>query len=80
MDSVDKKKVQKVVYDMSKGSRYFNNEQRKEAEVLQRIQRMNARSASLIPAELDEHEKVLCSALVSEQQLLLKDVPQIECD
>ncbi|CAM6092197.1 unnamed protein product [Calypogeia fissa] len=57
MDSVDKKMVQKVVYDMSKGSKYFNNEQRKEAEVLQRIQRMNARAASLTQAELAEHEK-----------------------
>jgi hypothetical protein len=58
MDLVDKKKVQKVVYDMSKGSRYFNNEKRKEGEVLQRIQRMSEAAATLTEAQLAEHKKV----------------------
>lgn len=58
MDGVDKKKVQKVVYDMSKGSRYFDNEQRKQAAVEQRVQSMNCQAASLTPAQLALHEKV----------------------
>lgn len=31
MEGVDKEKVQKVIYEMSKGSKYFENEQKKEA-------------------------------------------------
>ncbi|CAM8974197.1 unnamed protein product [Rhodiola kirilowii] len=31
MDGVDKEKVQKIVYEMSKGSKYFEHEERKEA-------------------------------------------------
>lgn len=37
MDGVDKEKVQRIVYEMSKGSKYFENEQRKEAFIKQKI-------------------------------------------
>ena len=55
---MDKEKVQKVVYEMSKGSKYFEHEQRKEAVVLQRIQHMQAQAALLTEGELANYEKV----------------------
>ncbi|GBG64296.1 hypothetical protein CBR_g41215 [Chara braunii] len=49
MDGVDKQKLQQVVYEMSKGSRFFVNEQRKEATILQRIEGMKERAAEISP-------------------------------
>lgn len=58
MDGVDKEKVQKVVYEMSKGSKYFENEQRREATVMQKIQQMHGQAALLSEADITNHEKV----------------------
>lgn len=63
MDGVDKDKVQKVVYEMSKGSRYFENEQRKEASIQQRVQHMQAQAARLTVADLTNYEKMADSKL-----------------
>ncbi|OWM64784.1 hypothetical protein CDL15_Pgr028501 [Punica granatum] len=52
MEGVDKEKVQRVVYEMSKGSKYFENEARKEAEMRQKIERMRAQCEKLSAAEL----------------------------
>lgn len=59
MEGVDKEKVQRVVYEMSKGSKYFENEERKEAFIRQKIERMRARSAELSAAELSHCQTVL---------------------
>ncbi|KAI3431033.1 DNA polymerase kappa [Psidium guajava] len=58
MEGVDKEKVQKVVYEMSKGSKYFENEERKEAFIRQKIERMRARSAKLTAGELSHYQTV----------------------
>ncbi|KAF8019917.1 hypothetical protein BT93_G0569 [Corymbia citriodora subsp. variegata] len=58
MEGVDKEKVQRVVYEMSKGSKYFENEERKEAFIRQKIERMRARSAKLTAAELAHYQTV----------------------
>ncbi|XVF67438.1 hypothetical protein PTKIN_Ptkin10aG0121700 [Pterospermum kingtungense] len=58
MDGVDKEKVQRVVYEMSKGSKYFENEERKEAFIQQKIEHMRARAAKLSDADLSHHQKV----------------------
>ncbi|GFR48976.1 hypothetical protein Agub_g10994, partial [Astrephomene gubernaculifera] len=52
MEGVDKEYVQKVVYEMSKDSAHFRNEQRKQAQLAARIERLRARSEALTPAEL----------------------------
>ncbi|KAG2446814.1 hypothetical protein HYH02_008374 [Chlamydomonas schloesseri] len=52
MDGVDKARVQQIVWEMSKDSAHFKNEQRKQAGVLERIERMKQRSDALTPAEL----------------------------
>ncbi|MBA0603796.1 DNA polymerase kappa [Gossypium raimondii] len=58
MDGVDKEKVQRVVYEMSKGSKYFENEERKEALLRQKIEHMRARAAKLSAADLSHYQKV----------------------
>ncbi|KAK4848646.1 hypothetical protein QYF36_015555 [Acer negundo] len=58
MDGVDKEKVQRVVYEMSKGSKYFENEERKEAFIRQKIEHMRVRCAKLTAADLSHYQKV----------------------
>lgn len=55
---MDREKVQKVVYEMSKGSRHFENEKRKEALVQQRVHHMQAQADLLTNDELANYEKV----------------------
>ncbi|XWS54679.1 hypothetical protein CRYUN_Cryun10bG0110300 [Craigia yunnanensis] len=59
MDGVDKEKVQRVVYEMSKGSKYFENEERKEAFIRQKIEHMRARAAKLSAVDLSHFQKVV---------------------
>lgn len=58
MEGVDKEKVQRIVYEMSKGSKYFQNEERKEAFIKQKIEHMRLRCAKLTPADLSHYQKV----------------------
>ncbi|KAE8730404.1 hypothetical protein F3Y22_tig00003041pilonHSYRG01487 [Hibiscus syriacus] len=58
MEGVDKEKVQRVVYEMSKGSKYFENEERKEAFIRQKIEHMRVRAAKLSAADLSHYQKV----------------------
>ncbi|KAM7268498.1 hypothetical protein ACFE04_010664 [Oxalis oulophora] len=58
MDGVDKEKVQRIVYEMSKGSKYFENEQRKEAFIKKKIEHMQAQRAKLTAADLSHYQKL----------------------
>ncbi|KAJ7967577.1 DNA polymerase [Quillaja saponaria] len=58
MDGVDKEKVQRIVYEMSKGSKYFENEERKEAFIRQKIENMRAQCAKLTEADISHYQKV----------------------
>lgn len=58
MDGVDKEKVQRIVYEMSKGSKYFENEQRKEAFTRQKIESMRAQCAKLTAADISHYQTV----------------------
>lgn len=57
MAGVDKEKVQKVVYEMSKGSAHFKNEERKQQLLSEKIAVLAKRAAALSPAELSGHSK-----------------------
>ncbi|KAL7199527.1 hypothetical protein ACSBR2_021745 [Camellia fascicularis] len=57
MEGVDKEKVQRIVYEMSKGSKYFENEERKEAFIKQKIENMRAQCAKLTAAEISHYQK-----------------------
>ncbi|KAL5561378.1 hypothetical protein UlMin_031125 [Ulmus minor] len=58
MDGVDKEKVQRIVYEMSKGSKYFENEERKEAFIKQKIENMRARCAKLTATDISHYQSV----------------------
>ncbi|KAL6893500.1 hypothetical protein ACP4OV_007598 [Aristida adscensionis] len=58
MEGVDKEKVQKVIYEMSKGSKYFENEQRKEALTKQKIDHLRAQCATLTDDDISHFQKV----------------------
>ncbi|XP_058069847.1 DNA polymerase kappa isoform X2 [Magnolia sinica] len=65
MDGVDKEKVQRIVYEMSKGSKYFENEQRKEAFIQQKIEHMRALCAKLSPLDIS-HFQMIADKRISE--------------
>lgn len=58
MEGVDKEKVQKVIYEMSKGSKYFENEQRKEVITKQKIEHLRAQCAKLTDNDISHFQKV----------------------
>ena len=58
MEGVDKEKVQRVVYEMSKGSKYFQNEERKEAFIKQKIDNLRIQCANLTQEDLAHYQKV----------------------
>ncbi|KAF2320881.1 hypothetical protein GH714_031560 [Hevea brasiliensis] len=58
MEGVDKEKVQRIVYEMSKGSKYFENEERKEAYMRQKIETMRAQCAKLKAADVSHYQMV----------------------
>ncbi|GJN24067.1 hypothetical protein PR202_gb11780 [Eleusine coracana subsp. coracana] len=57
MEGVDKENVQKVIYEMSKGSKYFENEQRKEALTKQKIEHLRAQCAKLTDNDISHFKK-----------------------
>ncbi|CAI9294520.1 unnamed protein product [Lactuca saligna] len=58
MEGVDKEKVQRIVYEMSKGSKYFENEERKEAYMKQKIENMRNHLANLKATDLSQYQRV----------------------
>ncbi|XP_059448478.1 DNA polymerase kappa-like isoform X1 [Corylus avellana] len=58
MDGVDKERVQRIVYEMSKGSKYFENEERKEAFTRRKLESMRAQCAMLTAADISNNRTV----------------------
>lgn len=58
MDDVDKEYVKKVVFEMSKDSNFYKNEQRKGEEAEKRINALKEKLHSLTAAELENAEKL----------------------
>lgn len=58
MEGVDKEKVQRIIYEMSKGSKYFENEKRKEAFVKQKIESLRAQCAKLTEKDISHFQMV----------------------
>uniref|UniRef100_A0A061R8V8 DNA polymerase kappa n=1 Tax=Tetraselmis sp. GSL018 TaxID=582737 RepID=A0A061R8V8_9CHLO len=57
MDNVDKEKVKKVVYEMSKDSAFFQNEQRKMENSRRKIDELICQAEALTAEQLDRFEK-----------------------
>ncbi|KAI3903327.1 hypothetical protein MKW98_031981 [Papaver atlanticum] len=64
MDGVDKEKVQKIVYEMSKGSKYFENEERKDAYIKQKIENMRAQCEKLTEMDIFHYQMVADKRMV----------------
>jgi len=58
MEAVDKEAVKKVVYEMSQGSRFFANEQRKDAAVKAKVDALRAARDAIPPPQLQQLERV----------------------
>lgn len=58
MEGVDKEKVQRAVYEMSKGSKYFEHEEKKEAYMKQKIESLQAQLAKFTDSDIAHHQKV----------------------
>lgn len=58
MDGVDKEKVQRVIYEMSKGSKYFESEKRKEAFLKQKIDNLQAQRAKLTDKDISHFQQI----------------------
>eukprot|EP00262_Sarcandra_glabra_P012622 TRINITY_DN3289_c0_g1_i1.p1 TRINITY_DN3289_c0_g1~~TRINITY_DN3289_c0_g1_i1.p1 ORF type:complete len:693 (-),score=131.96 TRINITY_DN3289_c0_g1_i1:31-2109(-) len=58
MDGIDKEKVQRIVYEMSKGSKYFENEKRKEAFIAQKIENIRAQCAKLTMKDISHFQMI----------------------
>lgn len=69
MEGVDKEKVQRVVYEMSKGSKYFANEERKEAYMKQKIENMLAQWAKISASDITHYQKVYFNPKRNEKEL-----------
>lgn len=78
MEGVDKEKVQRIVYEMSKGSQYFENEERKEAYMKQKIENMRIRCAKLASENLSHYQKVIAQQRLNCFQVLFQNCGQIK--
>ncbi|RHN53241.1 putative DNA-directed DNA polymerase [Medicago truncatula] len=58
MEGVDKEKVQRIVYEMSKGSKYFQNEERKESFIKYKVQNMRLHFSNLTHSDLSHYQKI----------------------
>ncbi|XP_010247333.1 PREDICTED: DNA polymerase kappa isoform X3 [Nelumbo nucifera] len=58
MDGVDKEKVQRIIYETSKGSKYFENEERKEEFIRQKIENMRIQCAKLTAMDISHYQGV----------------------
>ncbi|KAA6417424.1 MAG: DNA polymerase kappa-like [Trebouxia sp. A1-2] len=59
MSGVDKDHIKRVVYEMSKDSPHFKNEQRKQAQTEARIKKLRAKAKAIMPAELAASTKAM---------------------
>ncbi|XP_031490870.1 DNA polymerase kappa isoform X2 [Nymphaea colorata] len=69
MEGVDKERVQKIVYEMSKGSKYFENEQRKESTINQKIEQLHSCYLKLTENDIS-HFQMLADTRVLELEAM----------
>ncbi|KAL4790179.1 hypothetical protein BDV19DRAFT_348755 [Aspergillus venezuelensis] len=81
-DSVDQKKVSEIIYNASKGSKYFNHEQTRDGVLTEKIQRILKEKARLETLNLSIDLK-LADQLFAELELtrdLTQYVVHVDCD
>jgi DNA polymerase kappa len=81
-DSVDQKKVSEIIYNASKGSKFFNNEEARDRNLTEKINRILARKRQLDKLDLS-HELRKADEYIAELELsrdLSQIVVHIDCD
>ncbi|KAK6528990.1 hypothetical protein TWF694_004214 [Orbilia ellipsospora] len=81
-DNVDQTKVAEIIYEASKGSKYFANESRKDVELTKRISRILKKKADLQSQDLSKDFKKADEyiALLESQRDLTQTVVHVDCD
>ena len=82
LDSVDQKKVSEIIYEASKGSKFFNNEEVKDKNLTEKIERILKLKAQLDKLDL-KHELRRAEDYISELELsrdLSQYIVHIDCD
>ncbi|KAG1657976.1 hypothetical protein FOA52_008036 [Chlamydomonas sp. UWO 241] len=59
LSEADKARIKQVVFDMSKGSAHFENEQRKQAQLDEKLRVLKQRAAHVATSELAQHQRAL---------------------
>ncbi|KAF3903956.1 hypothetical protein ABW21_db0207943 [Orbilia brochopaga] len=85
-DNVDQARVADIIYEASKGSRYFANESRKDSDLTRRIDRILARKAALdkdpanvnLAADLKRADDLIAALEASRD--LSQTVVHVDCD
>ena len=81
-DSVDQQKVSEIIYNASKGSKYFNNEESKDKNLTQKIERILARKKQLekidLAGDLRRADEYIAELELSRD--LSQIVVHIDCD
>lgn len=81
-DSVDQKKVSEIIYNASKGSKFFNNEEARDRNLTEKINRILAKKQQLDKLDLS-HELRRADEYIAELELsrdLSQVVVHIDCD
>ncbi|MCJ1322359.1 hypothetical protein MMC15_007707 [Xylographa vitiligo] len=81
-DSVDQQKVSEIIYNASKGSKYFNNEEYKDKNLTQKIERILSRKRQLERIDLASDLR-RADEYITEQELsrdLSQTIVHIDCD
>ncbi|KAJ4163690.1 hypothetical protein LMH87_005401 [Akanthomyces muscarius] len=81
-DSVDQNKVSEIIYNASKGSKFFNREEERDKVLTQKIERILRRKKELDKLDLT-HERLTADRLITELEAsrdLTQHIIHIDCD
>ncbi|KAJ3483054.1 hypothetical protein NLG97_g7402 [Lecanicillium saksenae] len=81
-DSVDQNKVSEIIYNASKGSKFFNREEERDKILTQKIERILHRKKELDKFDLT-HERLSADRLIAELEAsrdLTQHIVHIDCD
>ncbi|OAR00973.1 hypothetical protein LLEC1_02068 [Akanthomyces lecanii] len=81
-DSVDQNKVSEIIYNASKGSKFFNREEERDKVLTQKIERILRRKKELDKLDLT-HERLSADRLITELEAsrdLTQHIIHIDCD
>ncbi|XP_059155374.1 uncharacterized protein LOC131940665 isoform X2 [Physella acuta] len=82
MEGLDKEKINQIIYEASKGSKFFENEQKKEEQLNQRIKEQQTAVINLSEASLlhGTEEADLLLKILEEQQDLSRTIVHVDMD